>query len=68
MAQAGEVGVVGVAVAAQMHLEVQEIATNQVLPILSQTQGLAPTVLCNQVSFVKPVRGGRQSLCVSLFV
>ena len=65
MAQAGEVGVVGVAVAAQ---EVQEIATNQVLPILSQTQGLAPTVLCNQVSFVKPVRGGRQSLCVSLFV
>ena len=39
MAQAGATGVVGVAVAAQMHLKVQAIATNEVLPILFQTQG-----------------------------
>ena len=64
MTQAGAVGVVGVAVAAQMFLKVQTIATNKCYqPILFQTQGLhlcGPTVLYNQVSSVKPVRGGRR--------
>ena len=41
MAQAGAVGVVGVAVAAQMFLKVQTTAANKCYqPILFQTQGL----------------------------
>ena len=57
MVQTGAVCVVGVAVAAQMFLKVQAIATNKCYqPILFQTQRLhlcGPTVLCNLVSSVK---------------